>query len=128
MRVLLDTHALIWITMVPERVSKALRGIIEQDTTAVFVSAVSAWEIATKVRIGKIAFDAGFLDDFDARTRSLAFEPLAVTAHHAVIGARLAGTHKDPFDRLLVGQAIAEDLTIATIDHQLAALGAAVIW
>jgi PIN domain nuclease of toxin-antitoxin system len=128
MRLLLDTHALIWITMAPDRVSANLRGIIQRDSNEVYVSAVTAWEIGTKLRLGKLSFDVGFLDDFDARVIAMAFNPLPINAQHGRIGAGLAGAHRDPFDRLLAGQAIAENLTIATADPQLAALGATVIW
>ena len=92
------------------------------------VSAASAWEISVKQRIGKLAFDDSILGDFDTQIRSLAFEPLPMTATHAIAGARLPGSHKDPFDRMLAGQALAERLMVVTADPAIAGLGARVMW
>ena len=128
MRLLLDTHVLIWLVNEPARLSPTVTAAIKNPSSEVFVSAASAWEIATKVRLGKLAFDAAFLDDFDARLKALAFAPLLVTSAHAVAGTRLTGRHGDPFDRMLVGQALAEGLDLATADPLLAALGARVLW
>ncbi|MBS0240925.1 MAG: type II toxin-antitoxin system VapC family toxin [Proteobacteria bacterium] len=128
MKLLLDTHVLIWWLADPWRVPERVQDEIIQQASETFVSAASAWEIAVKTRTGKLAFDAAILDDFDNRSRALAFEPLPVTATHAVMGARLPGAHKDPFDRLIAGQAIFEGLTVVTADPAIASLGAKVMW
>ena len=128
MKLLLDTHVLIWIVEDPKRVSVTVTKLVKASASLVFVSAASAWEIAIKTRSGKLKFDPTFLDDFDSRLRALAMEPLLITSAHAVAGGRLQGAPSDPFDRLLAAQAIAEGLTIATIDPAIAALGAAVVW
>ena len=128
MKLLLDTHVLIWWLADPWRVPDHVQDTIVQSASDVFVSAASAWEIGVKLRIGKLAFDAVFLDDFDTQVRSLAFEPLPMTAAHAVAGAKLPGSHKDPFDRMIVGQALTERLTVVTADPAIAGLGARVMW
>ena len=128
MRLLLDTHALIWLVNEPTRLSGNVSTAIRSANSEVLVSAASAWEIATKVRLGKLAFDMSFLDDFDARLRALAITPLTVTSAHAVAGGLLTGRHGDPIDRMLVGQALVEGLTLVTVDPLMAALGARVMW
>ena len=124
MRVFIDAHALVWIVRSPGRVLARAARLIKKVASTVLVSAVTAWEITNKVRLGKLEFDARFIDEFETRIRAFAFVPLAVTTVHVVIGARLPGHHKDPFDRLLAGQAIAENFTLITADPALAALGA----
>lgn len=128
MRLLLDTHVLIWIMQNSPRLSQRVADAVRSVETEVFVSVASGWEIGTKRRLGKLDFDDSFLDEFDSSLRRYAFEPLAINSQHAVRGARLPGEHRDPFDRLLVGQALCEGLTIATADRALATLGAPVIW
>ena len=107
-----------------ERLSPGVATLIADAGNEIFVSAVSAWEIALKVRLGKMPFDGAFLDDFEARARDIGLDMLPVSAAHAVRGARLDGEHRDPFDRLLVGQALVEVLTVATRDAQIARRGA----
>jgi PIN domain nuclease of toxin-antitoxin system len=128
MKLLLDTHAFVWLVEAPDQLSARVRDAIADPGTDVFVSAASAWEIATKVSLGKMAFDATFLDDFDRRVQALGFDPLPVTSVHAVTGARLAGNHRDPFDRMLAGQALTEGLVLATRDAKLPSLGVPVFW
>jgi len=127
-RVLLDTHTLIWIVRDPRKVSAQVTSIMKLETSEVFVSAATAWEIATKARKGKLAFDSEFLDAFDDHLRVHGLEPLPIASAHAAAGGRLDGSHGDPFDRILAAQAIAEGLTVATVDPAIAALGAKVVW
>jgi PIN domain nuclease of toxin-antitoxin system len=128
MKLLLDTHTLIWWTSEKGRTGAEARRLIHDPATEVHVSVVSAWEIAIKVQRRTLSFDDTFLDAFDDRVAHLGWTMLPILASHAVAAARLPGSHKDPFDRLLAGQAIVENLTIATVDPQLATLGASVIW
>lgn len=128
MKLLIDTHVLIWWLVDPWRIPESVQDTMVVSATEVLVSAASAWEIAIKSRLGKLSFDDEFLDDFDRRVRELAFEPLAISAAHAIAGARLPGGHKDPFDRMIAGQALSEDLTVVTADPALRTLGARVLW
>ena len=128
MRLLIDTHVLIWTFHDQSQISRNAELLIKSTANNVFVSAATAWEIAIKVRSGKLSFDRQFLADFDARVRALAFEPLHVTSAHAVTAGMLPGRHKDPFDRLLVAQAQVEQLAVVTRDPAIAVLGAQVVW
>lgn len=128
MRLLLDTHALIWWVGARKRIPKPLQALLLDPGNDVLVSAATAWEIAIKSRIGKLEFDAGFLADFDRQVVALGFAPLAVTAAHMVRGAGINAPHKDPFDRLIASQALVENLVVVTADKAIAGLGAAVVW
>ena len=129
MRLLVDTHVLIWWTQDLSRLPRRIQDVLGDPIHTVFVSAVTPWEISMKVHAGKLAFDAAFLADFDNSIRSaLAFEPLPINGAHAIAAGALRGRHKDPFDRMLVAQAQVEQMTIVTRDPAIAALGARVMW
>ena len=128
MKLLLDTHVLIWWTTNSKLLSRAGLAAIRSKQNDLFVSSASAWEIAIKVRLGKLTFDQAFLAAFDDSLRANNFTPLAVTAAHASTGAQLAGAHNDPFDRLLAGQALVEQMHIVSADPAMTALGVPVVW
>ena len=106
MRLLLDTHAFLWAVTGNRALTAAARKLIT-SADAVYVSAVSIWEVAIKAPLGKIVADC---DELEAAIESSGFIELPVRARHAAAVARLAPLHKDPFDRLLVAQAISEPL------------------
>jgi PIN domain nuclease of toxin-antitoxin system len=115
MRFLLDTHILLWGAIEPERLSHAASALIESLDNEMVLSALSIWEIAIKTGLGRADFrvDAGML------RRSLfdnGYAELAVTGAHAAMLAGLPPIHKDPFDRMLVAQAIVEGFTLLTSD------------
>ena len=117
-RVLLDTHCWLWLTASPERFSPRTRRLLEADQTELYLSAASAWEIALKYGLGKLklpARPASFLARYLRETRT---SPLDVTVDHAAFVADLPALHRDPFDRLLVAQAVLERLPIITADSQ----------
>jgi PIN domain nuclease of toxin-antitoxin system len=126
-RLLLDTHALLWWLGEPERLRPEAREAIAAPQALVCVSAASAWEIAIKLALGKLAIPP------DARTwlpEALAasrFTPLAVTIEHALGVEQLPSHHTDPFDRLLIAQALAEQLTLVTRDPAFRPYGAPLI-
>jgi PIN domain nuclease of toxin-antitoxin system len=128
LRVLIDTHALLWADIEPRRLSTKARTLLEAFSTDVFVSAVSAWEIATKVRIGKLPQAAAFSAEMPRRLEMLGFRPLAVTMEHALRAGQLPGTHKDPFDRMLIAQAQAENLALVSNERLFDAFGIRRIW
>ena len=128
MRVLLDTHTLLWVDTEPERVSAKARSVLETLSTEVLVSAASAWEIATKVRIGKLPQAAAFSAEMPRRLEMLGFHSLAVTMEHALRAGQLPGTHKDPFDRMLIAQAHAENLALISNERVFDAYGIRRIW
>lgn len=128
MRVLLDTHALLWADLEPERLSARARSVLELISTEVMVSAASAWEITTKVRIGKLPQAARLAAELPDRVRQLGFHPLAVTVEHAQRAGSLPGTHRDPFDRMLIAQAQAENLALVSNEAAFDSYGVRRIW
>ena len=117
MKVLLDTHMVFWWMLEASRVSPEARAAIE-TAEAVYVSAVSAWEMATKVRIGKWPEVEGLSKEFSAYVRNEDFSELSITVAHANLAGSLIGAHRDPFDRLLAAQALLEGLTLLSVDPQ----------
>jgi PIN domain nuclease of toxin-antitoxin system len=128
LRVLLDTHVLLWADAEPGRLSARARSLVESFSTEVFVSAASAWEIATKVRIGKLPQAAAFSAEMARRVEMLGFIPLAVTLEHALRAGQLPGPHKDPFDRMLIAQAQAENLALISNERVFDGYGIRRIW
>ncbi|MDX2259486.1 MAG: type II toxin-antitoxin system VapC family toxin [Hyphomicrobiaceae bacterium] len=128
MTLLIDTHVLIWWLGDADLIPLHSRAMIADPENEVFVSAASAWEIALKHRNGKLRFNETFLADFDGHLQALRFAPLTVTSAHMVRGAHLDGQHKDPFDRILAGQALVERLRIVSADRAFDALGVERLW
>lgn len=115
MRLLLDTHIALWAIGDSERLNRRARAMMT-EATEVYVSAVSVWEVAIKRAIGKIDVDASTFAD---AVRASGFRSLAITDQHAAGVQALPLHHADPFDRLLVAQAISEPLRLLTADSQL---------
>lgn len=128
MRVLVDTHTLLWADTEPERLPAKVRALLESFSNEVLVSAASAWEIATKVRIGKLPQAAAFSAEMAKRIALLGFQPLDVTLEHALRAGQLPGPHRDPFDRMLIAQAQAENLPLVSNDRLFDAYGVRHIW
>ena len=116
MRVLLDTHALLWWVADSSRLSAEAGGLIAAPGNRVFVSAASAWEIATKYRIGKLPDAALVALDVAGIIAGQGFEELPITVADAERSGRLPGTHRDPFDRMLAAQALGRDLPLVSKD------------
>lgn len=115
MRILLDTHILLWFLVADPRLGPASRAMIEADENTVAVSIVSLWEIALKVRIGKLRIDlATVLDDIGRAN----FTRLDLKETHLLVLGRLpmAAAHRDPFDHLLIAQAQVEELRLVSND------------
>jgi PIN domain nuclease of toxin-antitoxin system len=117
MRILLDTHALLWSLGQPDTLTSEARLAIEDGRNEVLVSAVSAWEVAIKRAIGKL----DVIGDLAAEIAAAAFVGLPITIAHALATGALPPHHRDPFDRMLIAQAQIEGLTIATRDPRFAA-------
>ena len=109
---LLDTHALLWWVQDDPQLSPKARAALASFDSEVYVSAASAWEIATKVRIGKLPGAEAFASEFTERLLRLSFRELPISVQHGQRAGLLPGTHKDPFDRMLIAQAQAENLPI----------------
>ena len=128
MRLLLDTHALLWWWGEPELLSERARNLIAQPEHEILASAASAWEIATKVRLGKLRAAASAVPNYLDWLAEDGFVALPITTEHALEAGALVGTHRDPFDRMLAAQAMIEDLELITRDPAIASLGARTIW
>jgi PIN domain nuclease of toxin-antitoxin system len=116
MRLLIDTHALLWwLTDDPALPTSARKHLARAGNT-VLVSSASAWEIATKFRIGKLPDAGDLLADFAGYMSRERFEGFPISIDHAVRAGSLPGPHKDPFDRMLIAQAQSENLPILSND------------
>ena len=114
--VLLDTHAFLWWISDSEKLSTIARDAIADELNDVAVSAASAWEIATKFRIGKLPGCEAVALDVAGHIRSQGFEELAIGVADAERAGRLPGRHRDPFDRMLAAQALARELPFISAD------------
>ena len=128
MRVLLDTHALLWWVADSGRLSPRARRIVADEANGVLVSAASAWEIATKYRLGKLPGTEAVALDVAGTIGDQGFEPLPVGVRDAERAGRLPGPHRDPFDRMLAAQALARDLGVVSVDEALDGYGVRRIW
>lgn len=119
MRLLLDTHIFIWAQIAPSRLARH-SGTLEDPSNELLVSAVVAWEIAIKYALGRLPLPAAPAAYVPERLRALGATSVNVTHEHALGVATLAHLHNDPFDRLLVAQAIQLDAKLVTADTRLA--------
>ena len=128
MRVLLDTHALIWFVAGSENLPVVARSVIADAGNEVFVSAVSAMEVTTKFRLGKLPSAAALANDFERVIAERGFLPLPITVGHAERAGAMAIPHKDPFDRLLIAQAVAEGMTLISNEAVFSSFGVGRLW
>ncbi len=128
MRVLLDTHALLWWLDGDPHLSRRARAAIAAADNDVLVSAASAWEISTKVRLGKLPGAVEVAAELAAILRQQDFEPLPIAITHALRAGNLPGPHRDPFDRMLIAQAQAEDLALVSNQRVFDAYGVRRVW
>jgi PIN domain nuclease of toxin-antitoxin system len=128
-RLLLDTHAFLWWVFGDRKLSlRARQALADDPANEVLVSAASAWEIATKFRIGKLADAAVVADDVTAAIAAEGFAELPITVRHAQAAGGLAGRLRDPFDRMLIAQALAEELTVVSNERAFDAYGVKRLW
>lgn len=121
-RYLLDTHVFLWLLGQPSAVPEPVRGDLARPENDLLVSAVSAMEVATKVRLGKLDTARHLVDTWAARLRDLKATELVLSSEHALLAGSLSWSHRDPFDRLLVAQALVENITLVTSDRQMTAI------
>jgi PIN domain nuclease of toxin-antitoxin system len=127
-RLLLDTHALIWWVMDDRSLSRQAEAAIEHPANDVFVSAASAWEVATKHRIGKLPGVGPLAADFARVIADEGFVELPISVRDGEAAGRLPGPHRDPFDRMLIAQAQAERLTLISNERLFDRYGVARLW
>lgn len=128
MRILLDTHVLLWWLSGNEAISVPARAAIADPDSDTFVSAASAWEIAIKYKQGRLPIAAGFADDIAGTINRHGFAAISITIGHGAAAGSLPLFHKDPFDRMLIAQALAESLTLISNERLFDRYGVARLW
>lgn len=128
MKILLDTHAFLWALIEPDKLSAKARELLEDDATDVVVSAASAWEIATKFRLGKMPGAKRVIADYAGALQGLQATQLALTSEHALKAGSWPVAHRDPFDRMLAAQSALEKLVLISKDPAMKQFGVEVIW
>jgi PIN domain nuclease of toxin-antitoxin system len=128
MKVLLDTCVVIWATLSPSTLSRQAQEIIADEGNGILVSAASAWEIATKVRIGKLPGAEKLEHDFLKVMEDAGYLLLPVDIECALRAGRLVADHRDPFDRMIAAQALALDIPVLSPDPQLDQFAIRRIW
>jgi PIN domain nuclease of toxin-antitoxin system len=128
LRLLLDTHSFLWWLAGDENLSLPARSAIAAEVNAVYVSAASAWEIATKFRIGKLPGAAAIIADIDGVVVAQGLAPLPIAIRHALAAGSLPGPHRDPFDRMLIAQAMSEDMVLVSNETVFDAYGVRRLW
>jgi PIN domain nuclease of toxin-antitoxin system len=124
----LDTHALLWWLSDDPALTRTAAGFLADTKNIVVVSAASAWEIAVKVRLGKLPTAANLMSDFCSQIEREGFELLAISAEHGVRGGLLPGPHRDPFDRMLIAQSQAENIPGITNETAFDSYGVRRLW
>ena len=119
MRLLLDTHAFLWWVIDSDRLSAAAHRAIQNRENAIFISAASAWEIATKHRIGKLPEAELIVRELAGAIVGEGFEALPISVDDAARAGALPGALRDPFDRMLIAQASSRDLALVSADEAL---------
>ncbi len=128
MRLLLDTHALIWWLAGSDRLPVAAQRAIADDENDKLISAASAWEITTKVRLGKLPGAEEFAEDVAGAIAGEGFEALPITVDAAARAGSLPGPHRDPFDRILIAQALSGNLVLISSESLFDRYGVRRLW
>ena len=128
MRALLDTHTLIWAKISPASLSRQVAQIMADPLNEIFVSAATAWEIATKVRLGKLPGADSLERDFLETMENSGYTLLPIEAESALRAGRLIADHGDPFDRMIAAHALAMDIPVLSTDTKLDLFGVRRIW
>jgi PIN domain nuclease of toxin-antitoxin system len=127
-RLLLDTHALLWWLDGDRRLSLKARRAIANESNAILVSAASAWEITTKARLGKLPGATDVAADVAGCLAAQGFLSLDITVLHAQRAGSLSAAHRDPFDRMLIAQSQIEDVALVTDDEAFDAFDVRRLW
>ena len=118
MNILLDTHALLWLVSRPTTLGSDVVDELAEADTSIWVSAASAWEIAIKTRLGRLD-GSTLLATWGTQLEAMRIDELAIDSHDAILAGGLPWDHRDPFDRVIVAQALRRSLTVATRDAKI---------
>lgn len=129
MRLLLDTHALLWALLDPAQIPPRTLDAVRDPSTALLVSAASAWEIGTKYRLGKLDGAQAVVLGYGGHLARFGATELPITGQHAMTAGTLSWEHRDPFDRMIAAQAMIESVPVVTADRALSTFpGVHVVW
>ena len=128
MRYLLDTHALLWWLFDDPKLSERARGVIADATNELLVSSASAWEIATKHRLGRLDSAKVLVQDMPGWINKAGFRELPISIAHAQKAGAFPHSHRDPFDRMLAAQSVIEGIPLVSRDEVLDIFGATRVW
>ncbi len=128
MRLLLDSHAFLWFILGDQRLSDRARLAIAAADTDVLISPATLWEMAIKVRLGKYTLPGPFGPFMDTQLTSNRIRLLPIEVRHTALLASMPFHHRDPFDRLIVAQALAESIGVVSVDAMLDAYGVSRLW
>ncbi|MUL68152.1 twitching motility protein PilT [Mycobacterium sp. CBMA 234] len=126
---LLDTHVLLWLLTEPARLSDTAQRLLGDSSNQLYVSAASAWEIATKNRLGKLPLADSITMSFQQHLRRAAVETIDISTDHAILGGAIGWVHRDPFDRVIAATAMVEGIALVSSDPVFDGLnGLRVVW
>lgn len=128
MKVLLDTHAFLWLISGDERLSETARNTYLDPDTSLFFSATSLWEICIKISLGKLSLKRGWLKAIQAELKGSAIQWLPIEIEHCARLTKLPFHHRDPFDRMLIAQALVEKMQLMSRDSRFSAYRIKCIW
>jgi PIN domain nuclease of toxin-antitoxin system len=127
-RCLLDTHVLMWWWLDDPRLPPPVRDVLADPANDISVPSVCAWEIANKVRSGKLPEMGPYLPRYDELVSAAGFRHLDLRFDHSIRAGLLPGAHRDPFDRIIAGQALVEEMAVVTRDAEFASFGCRTLW
>ncbi len=128
MKILLDTNVVLWAALSPGKLTAAAASAISSTRNDLLISAASAWEIATKVRLGKLPEATKLEANFISASQLAGYTLLPIHADTALRSGRLLGAHGDPFDRMIAAQALELDIPVISADPKLDSFGVRRIW
>ncbi|WP_428151763.1 type II toxin-antitoxin system VapC family toxin [Brevundimonas sp.] len=128
MRLLLDTHTLLWWLTDDSRLGREAHAALKSGENTIYVSAVSAYEVALKHGMGKLPEATRLAREFIEEVEAAGFEPLSLSVREAQVAGRMENAHRDPFDRMLIAQAILRDLTLVSNEKLFDSFGVARLW
>lgn len=126
---LLDTHVLLWLLTEPARLSEPAAQLLGDSSNRLHISVASAWEIATKIRLGKLPLAESITMGFAQHLRRAGIETIDIAIDHTILGGAMSWPHRDPFDRMIAATAMVEGIALVSSDAVFSAVnGLRVIW